>query len=246
LRYCQREQPAAWQPPAPELRELRALVWHLDTLLQQRQAEHNRLEAGGHPAAVRQAIQAHLTFLSEQIDAVEQQIEEHFEQHPDLKRQRELLDSIKGIAVRTATRLLAELGNWQRFANARAVVAYVGLNPREYRSGSSVQRRTRLSKTGNAAVRAALYFPAIVAKQHNPLVQALCARLKARVMSESGDRRGNAQVTHTCVWGTEIGSAIRSAVRPGSDWSSIRRRRAASHVRARRELSTTPRDDVSE
>lgn len=179
-RYCQREQPAAWCPPAPEFRELRALVRHLDTLQQQRQAEQNRLAAGGHPAAVTQAIQAHLTFLTEQIGTVEQQIEEHFDQHPDLKRQRELLDSIKGIAVRTATRLLAELGDWQQFTNARAVVAYVGLNPRQYRSGSSVQRRTRLSKAGNAKVRAALYFPAIVAKQHNPLVQALCARLTAR------------------------------------------------------------------
>ena len=181
-RFCQRDQPAAWQPPAPELRELRALVRHLDTLQQQRQAEHNRLEAGGHPRAVRQAIQAHLTFLTEQIATVEQQIEEHFEQHPNLKRQRELRDSIKGIAVRTATRLLAELGDWQRVANARAVVAYVGLNPREYRSGSSVQRRTRLSTSGNPAVRAALYFPAIVAKQHTPLVQALCARLTARAL----------------------------------------------------------------
>ena len=179
-RYCQREQPAAWTPPPPELRELRALVSHLVTVQQQRQAVHNRLEAGGHPAAVTQALQAHLTFLTEQIGTVEQQIEAHFDQHPELKRQRELLDSIKGIAVRTATRLLAELGDWQRFANARAVVAYVGLNPRQYRSGSSVQRRTRLSKAGNAAVRAALYFPAIVAKQHNPLIQALCARLTAR------------------------------------------------------------------
>jgi transposase len=179
-RFCPREQPAAWTPPPPELRELRALVRHLDTLQQQRQAEQNRLAAGGHPAAVTQAIQAHLTFLSAQIGTVEQQIAAHFDHHPDLKRQRELLDSIKGIAVRTATRLLAELGDWQRFANARAVVAYVGLNPREYRWGSSVQRRTRLSKSGNAAVRAALYFPAIVATQHNPLVQALCARLMAR------------------------------------------------------------------
>jgi transposase len=179
-RYCQREPPAAWLPPAPEMRELRALVRHLDTLQQQRQAEQNRLGAGGHPAAVTQAIQAHLTFLSEQIATVEQQIEAHFDQHSDLKRQRELLDSIKGIAVRTATRRLAELGDWKQFTNARAVVAYVGLNPRQYRSGSRVQRRTRLSKAGNAAVRAALYFPAIVAKQHNPLVQALCARLTAR------------------------------------------------------------------
>jgi transposase len=179
-RYCQREQPAAWMPPPAEVRELRALVRHLDRLQQQRQAEQNRLEAGGHPTAVRQAILADLTFLTAQIGTVEQQIEAHFDQHPDLKRQRELLDSIKGIAGRTATRLLAELGDWKQFTNARAVVAYAGLNPRQYRSGSIVQRRTRLAKSFNAAVRAALYLPAIVAKQHNPLVQALCARLSAR------------------------------------------------------------------
>lgn len=179
-RYCQREQPAAWSPPAPELRELRALVRHLDSLQQQRQAELNRLDAGSHPLTVQQAIVAHLSFLSEQISSVERQIDEHFEQHPELKRQRELLESIKGIAKRTATRLLAELGDIRQFASARAVVAYAGLNPRQYRSGTSVHRRTRLSKAGNAAVRTALYFPAIVAKQHNPLVQALCARLSAR------------------------------------------------------------------
>jgi transposase len=179
-RYCQREQPAIWTPPPAEVRELRALVRHLDSLQQQRQAEQNRLGAGGHPSTVSQAIQAHLTFLSEQITTVERQIEAHFEQYPDLKRQRELLDSIKGIAKRTATRLLAELGDISRFENARAVVAYAVLKPRLYRSGTCVLRRTRLSKAGNAKVRTALYFPAIVAKQHNPLVQALCARLSER------------------------------------------------------------------
>jgi transposase len=130
-RYWQREQPSAWPPPAPALREVRALVRHLDTLQQQRQAEPNRLEAGGHPAAVTPAIEADLTLLTEQITTVEQQIEAHCDHHPDLKRQRDLRESSQGRAVGTATRRLAELGDWQRFAHARALVAEGGRNPRQ-------------------------------------------------------------------------------------------------------------------
>ena len=178
--FAQSEQPARWTPPAPELRELRALVRHLDALLAQRQAERNRQAAGPHPSAVAEALEAHLSFLDQQIASVEQAIGEHIEQHPDLKRDRDLLRSISGIGERTATRLLAESGDRQRFADARAWAAYAGLTPRQHHSGSSVHARTRLSKIGNAALRAALYFPAMVAKKHNPVIRAFCARLAAR------------------------------------------------------------------
>src|SRR5204863_5902848 len=56
---------------------------------------------------------------------------------------------------------------------------YAGLTPRQVSSGSSVRKRTRLSKLGNATIRKALFYPAIVAKQHNPIVHAFCARLLA-------------------------------------------------------------------
>lgn len=178
--FAQSEQPARWTPPIPELRELRALVRHLDALLAQRQAERNRQAAGPHPSTVTKGLEAHLRFLDEQIATVQQAISEHIDQHPDLKRDHELLTSIKGIGERTATRLLAESGDRERFVDARAWAAYAGLTPRQHRSGSSVHGRTRLSKVGNAALRAALYFPAIVAKQHNPVIRAFCARLAAR------------------------------------------------------------------
>jgi len=38
-----------------------------------------------------------------------------------------------------------------------------GLNPRQHRSGSSVNGKTRLSKVGRAYLRKALYMPAMVA-----------------------------------------------------------------------------------
>ena len=64
--------------------------------------------------------------------------------------------------------------------NARQLAAYAGLTPRARTSGSSVHHPPRRAKTGNSRLRRALYLPAIVAMRHNPAVQALAARLRAR------------------------------------------------------------------
>jgi transposase len=41
--FCRTQQPDAWQPPAPEVKELRALLRHLDDLQAMQQQEANRL-----------------------------------------------------------------------------------------------------------------------------------------------------------------------------------------------------------
>ena len=55
-----------------------------------------------------------------------------------------------------------------------------GLNPRQQQSGTSVDRATRISKIGNAVLRAALYMPALSALRYNPAIVALVTRLKSR------------------------------------------------------------------
>jgi transposase len=175
--FCRTQQPPAWTPPAPELRELRALLHQLDALGQMRQQEANRLAAGVPSALVRQTIEAHLAFIDTQRQQLEQQIHDHIQGHPSLKAQFTLLRSIKGIGERTAYWLVAK--DLRRFADARAAVADIGLNPRIVSSGL-FKGRTRLSKIGDAALRKALYFPAIAAWQHNPIVKAFCERLAQR------------------------------------------------------------------
>jgi transposase len=66
------------------------------------------------------------------------------------------------------------------YRNARQLAAFAGLAPRLHESGSSIKREARLSKTGAPRLRKALYFPAIVAMQHNPYIRALGARLGDR------------------------------------------------------------------
>jgi transposase len=58
------------------------------------------------------------------------------------------------------------------------VTAYAGLNSSHYRSGTSIDRLTRISRIGNAVLRAALYMPALSAMRFNPAVAALVARLR--------------------------------------------------------------------
>ena len=169
--YCATQQPVAWTPPPPEVHELQALVRHLEGLQHKRTQENNRLAAGAPAATVRDMLQKHLRFLDQQID-------DHIEQYPELKKQRDLLDSIPGIGTLTAAKLLGE--NIQTFSSTRALAAYAGLNPQLGDSGSSVRRKPRLSKVGNSALRKALYFPAICAKNHNPLIKAFCERLEER------------------------------------------------------------------
>lgn len=182
--FCRTQQPEVWQPPSPEIQELRALLRHLDDLQAMLQQECNRLQAGEQSPTVLTQLQQHVTFLEAQIAQLKQQINDHFDQHPHLKQQRDLLTSIPGIGDLTAGRLLAELRDIHAFSSARQVAAFVGVTPRQVQSGTSCHRRSRLSKRGNASLRAALYMPAVVAKRCNPLICALAERLRARGHSE--------------------------------------------------------------
>lgn len=179
-RYGAVHQPALWTPPAPEFRELQALVRRWDSLQQVRQQELNRQESAQRSAEVQHSIEMILGTLEAEIARLEQLIRDHIERYPHLKAQHDLLQTIDGIGSKTATALLAECGDLRRFASAREAAAYAGLTPKEHVSGSSVHGPPHLSKTGSARLRKLLYFPAIVAKQHNPIIRAFCDQLLAR------------------------------------------------------------------
>jgi transposase len=142
---------------------LQALVRRLESLVEMRVAEENRLSSGVSADAVRQSLEGHIAYLIEQIKQTEALIRQHINNHPDLKQHSDLLDSIPGIGEATAALLLAEIVNFKHYKSARQAAAYAGLVPRERRSGTSVRGRVCLSKIGNARLRKALYFPAITA-----------------------------------------------------------------------------------
>ena len=177
--FCRTQQPSAWTPPPPEQQELQVLVRHLENVKDMRQQELNRRQAGIPSETILKTLDDHIAFLDQQITDLLRLIHDHIERHPHLRQQRDLLTSIPGIGDLTAFKLLAEIVDVQTFDSARQLAAFAGLTPRERRSGSSVRGRTRLSKRGTPRLRSALYFPAIVAQRHNPILQAFAQRLLA-------------------------------------------------------------------
>jgi transposase len=179
-------QPRAWQPPSPQARQLQELVRHLDSLQRAHTAIVNRLKAHPYRSAFVEAdLKAQEADLAARIAKTRQQMQQHVEQHPDLRQQRDLLVTIPGIAEDTATRLLGEVLDFKRFDSGAALAAFAGLCPRLFQSGTSVHKRSRLSKRGNSALRWILYYPALSALQHNPG----CRNLRQRMLASGHSKK---------------------------------------------------------
>jgi len=65
------------------------------------------------------------------------------------------LQAMRGVALVVAVTVVAEVGDFRRFANARQLMAYLGLVPSEHSSGSTI-RRSGITKAGNTLVRRVL------------------------------------------------------------------------------------------
>jgi transposase len=178
-RFCEALHPEPWNPPPSEVLVLQGLLRRQQSLDQMRQQEINRREMPDCCTAVQHSIEQVVKFLDQQIDQLKKQIAEHFNEHPDLNHQQQLLCTIPGIAELTAARLLGEFLGFGSFSNARQLAAFAGLSPRQHQSGQSVQGRTHLSKTGNSNLRKALYFPALTALRYNPRIVVFAKRLEA-------------------------------------------------------------------
>lgn len=175
--FCQKEKPALWKPLPPHLKQLRQMVRRLDDLRTTYQQERNRLGSGVTDPWVIEDLTSHIEYLSQRMKALQNAIFQLVKAYPELKEQSGLLETIPGIGKLTAARLLAEIGDISCFADAPQLAAYAGLNPRGMRSGTSVHRKTRISKAGRSVLRQSLYMPALVARTHNPIIRAFCDRL---------------------------------------------------------------------
>lgn len=178
-RFCKAMAPPPWTPPSPEIRALQALTRRLSSLIDARAQEYTRAETPGIVEVVTDSIRAHIDHLDGQIRELEAQITDHIDRHPTLREQRELLASIPGIGTATSARFIGEVPDVTKFASAKQLSAFIGLSPQQVQSGSSVRRKARLSKRGNARLRKDLYFPAIAAIRFNPIVRRFAERLRA-------------------------------------------------------------------
>lgn len=172
--FCRTQNPAQWFPPPPEIIQLQALVRRIEALEEMLQMERNRLEVS--PNKTQPSIKRMIKTFETEIETLRKSIKEQINNDPDLKEQDQLLQTIPGIGEKTSALLLGEI-EFGRYQSARQVAAFAGVTPKKSESGTSL-KHTKLSKLGNGRIRKGLYFPAIVAKQHNQTIKNFAERLE--------------------------------------------------------------------
>lgn len=179
--YAKQSNLVPYKPKSPELKEFKYLYRCLDDLKKQHTEVINRLEIKDSlPSVVCNTWKRLSKNLQQEIKLVEENIKKLLIKHTEINQQYENLQTIPGIGKTTAIAILAESPDLSRFTTARQYAAYAGLVPRHRFSGSSIKGKARLSKLGSSKLRKAIYFPAIVAKNHNPYMQAFSDKLKRK------------------------------------------------------------------
>ena len=126
-------------------------------------------------AFVRRLNRSLIKQIKKQIERLDLLIKEHIEQSPRLTAKAEKLISIKGIGLRTAALLLAQMPELGQL-NRREVAALVGVAPFNRDSGKLRGKRAIYGK--RRFVRHGLYMAALVAARHNPILRAFYQRLR--------------------------------------------------------------------
>ncbi|WP_253309747.1 MULTISPECIES: IS110 family transposase [Rickettsiales] len=179
--YCQRQEPTRWTPPSSELKKLRHLYRCSAALKDELTLMNNHLEKKERlPKEVATAWEDLAMNITQKIETIKNSIHELLKQHKELLENFQLLLTIPGIGEESAIAILAEVPDIKAFRDARQLAAYAGVIPRNMTSGSSVYGKPRLSKSGSQTLRKALFFPAIVAKNHNPIIMSFCQILKEK------------------------------------------------------------------
>jgi transposase len=135
-------------------------------------AEKNRLDKA--TPEQKESIKRVLDILEKELKLIEQTQEQLLNQDDSLVEKKNILNSIKGIGLVTATAMLCELPELGSLSPKQAA-ALAGLAPFNRDSGTLNGKRTIWG--GRASVRMALYMPTLVAIKHNPQIRAFYERL---------------------------------------------------------------------
>jgi transposase len=181
--YAERMPHRPWARPSGEALALRTLARRLNTLTRNKAAAKNQRHALAFspetPKAVLRDVTLSIAQLEKRIAHLTEEATTFIQAYPKLARPFALLLTVKGIGETSAIALLGELLLLPPGLTHKQWVKAAGLDPRHFTSGTSVAKRSRLSKAGNRYIRQALYMPALSAKAHDPHVRGFFEHLIA-------------------------------------------------------------------
>jgi transposase len=169
-----------WQPPSKGFKALRDLSREHNTLTNSKSEAMNRLHAAKHShdknPRVIERLQSTIEFYTNLLDEIEKDIKTTVNADRELFAKIKKVATIKGVALMTVVKVIAETGGFYLFQNINQLICYTGLDVVENQSGNH-KGKTWISKKGNANLRTALYMPALSAIRFNEKMKSFNERI---------------------------------------------------------------------
>ncbi len=179
--YASRMEFIQWEAPDANSLKLRAFSRRIVQLTKMKVQLKSQLHAmsftEGTPHEITDDCQMQIELYEQSIEKLTASALKVINSTDDLKNKFKLMTSVKGIADASAIQILGELVMLPTNLTKKQWVAFAGLDPRAYESGTSINKKTRISKAGNRLLRHALFMPALSAKQHEPHIKAFFEHL---------------------------------------------------------------------
>jgi transposase len=171
-----------YKPESKTIQSLKQMRSALELLQKQRHQSKRQLEAfkatGYVDAHVTAALVSTIKTLEKNIRKIELQMSTLCKEH--CSQSSGALTSIPSIGDKTAIMLIAITDNFKKFNHYKQLIAYVGLSPRVYQSGTSIKGKGHICKMGKSQIRKLLYMCSWTAKKCNKACSEMYQRLKAK------------------------------------------------------------------
>src|SRR5699024_1210018 len=165
------------------LQAIKAFLRERAALQEQRTRLANRLHAARtawkHPEATIQRLEDHLTYIDQQLQQIEDQLETVWTADEALEEPVHRIAEVNGLQSLTILTVIAETNGFACKPKRNQLTSYCGLDVMLDESGQHIGA-TSISKHGNPHIRRALYMPAVAASQHNRALRAFYGRLVDR------------------------------------------------------------------
>ncbi|MFD2574679.1 IS110 family transposase [Spirosoma soli] len=160
-----------WQPPRQLLQDLTSLsALRQRLLLVRSQLQQPIDEQAGFTKSAQQKqlvknCQASLKAITADLAQVEKLIAQLIDQDDRLKELFALVTSIPGIGVSTATEVILATDEFKAITDPKKLACHAGVAPFEYRSGTSVRGKTRVSQHARKRLKSLFHMAAMSAIQ---------------------------------------------------------------------------------
>lgn len=177
--YATEQRLQAWKPEPDYIVQCKLLNSSINIYFKQSTALKNKLHSlqsqGFTTGSIVRSLKRQLKSITSEIALLEQEKEYLIKQNAGHMLTN--ISSIPGIGKKTAILLIASTNAFYSFENHKQVSSFFGIAPTERTSGSSIRGISRISKTGNPAIRISLFLCSFSAFKTNAQCKTLYSRL---------------------------------------------------------------------